>query len=193
MKIFNFNEELNNKVQKFKVQTAVFLAKSFAYIKIFLLFLILWFLLSGSKDYFMITCGIISITFTFIACTMGKIISPNSFILKPYFFKYIYFLIKNIITSSIQVMKIIYSEESFVDPGIMIVNISNLTDPDKVLFSNLITMTPGTFVISVEKNSFLIHAIDKSNLNFKKNNEIANLLEKMKEKNNIKYLKTKNN
>lgn len=193
MNIFSFNKELNNKVQKCKIQIMDFLTKGLAYIKIFLLLSILWLLFSGSKDYFMIACGIVSVILTFIICLIGKIISPNSFILKPYFFKYIYFLIKNIIISSIQVIKIIYSEKSFIDPEIMIVNISNLTNQDKVLFSNLITMTPGTFVISVEKNSFLIHAIDKSNLNFKKNNEITNLLKKMKETNNIKYLKTKNN
>ena len=190
MKIFE--KKINNKVQKYKIQIAVFLTKSLAYIKILLLLSILWFLFSGSEDHFMIICGIVSVAFTFVVCLIGKIVSSESFILKPYFFRYIYFLIKNIIISSIQVVKIIYSEKSFINPEIMIVNISNLTDQDKVLFSNLITMTPGTFVISVEKDSFLIHAIDKSNLNFKKNNEITNLLKKMKEKNNIKYLKTKN-
>ena len=178
--MITLKNKLNDRIQIHKIQIINFLVKSFAYTKIILLLSVLWFLFSGSKDYFMIICGIISVFFTFITCLIGKIISTESFVLRLYFLKYIFVLIKNIITSSFQLIKIIYSEKLLINPEMIIANTSNLTNQEKVLFSNSITMTPGTFVISVEKNSFLIHTIDKSCLNLKKNNEIANLLRKIK-------------
>ena len=66
------------------------------------------------------------------------------------------------------------------NPGTTIVNVSRLSNQEKVLFSNLITMTPGTFVIAVEGNNFLIHALNRNNLNFRNNYEITKLLKKMR-------------
>jgi multisubunit Na+/H+ antiporter MnhE subunit len=59
-------------------------------------------------------------------------------------------------------------------------NVSKLNDQEKVLFANLITMTPGTFVIAIEGDNFLIHALNRKDLEFKNNSEITKLLRKMR-------------
>ena len=89
---------------------------------------------------------------------------------------------KNIITSTIQIVKIIYSRKIVINPGTIIVNASRLNDQEKVLFANMITMTPGTFVIAVEGNNFLIHALNKDDLNFDKNNnkKMTELIKKIR-------------
>lgn len=156
------------------------LKQLYSYIKIFLLLVMLWVVLSGKKDLFLVVCGIISITITFIICIFGKIISPDAYVVKLSFFRYICILLKDIIVSSLQMVKVIYSEKLSIDPGTITMNVSKLTDQEKVLFANLVTMTPGTFVIAVNGDSFLIHALNRRDLEFRNNGEITMLLQKMR-------------
>lgn len=89
-------------------------------------------------------------------------------------------------------VKIIYAEKLKINPGTITMNVSKLTNQEKILFSNLITMTPGTFVIAVEGDNFLIHALNKDDLQFKDNREIKTLLQKMRsdaDENNNKDIK----
>ena len=156
--------ETNYAKQKFK-EIFKSLMVMINYMKIFALLAILWYIFSGSNDKFLLTCGAISVLTTFIICIFGKIISSDFYIIKFGFIKYIAILIKNIIT-----------------PGTTIVNASRLNDQEKVLFANMITMTPGTFVIAVEGNNFLIHALNKDDLNFDKNNnkKMTELIKKIR-------------
>ena len=173
--------ETNYAKQKFK-EIFKSLMVIINYMKIFALLAILWYIFSGSNDKFLLTCGAISVLTTFIICIFGKIISSDFYIIKFGFIKYIAILIKNIITSTIQIVKIIYSRKIIINPGTTIVNASRLNDQEKVLFANMITMTPGTFVIAVEGNNFLIHALNKDNLDFDKNNnkKMTELIKKIR-------------
>ena len=166
--------------QKKKKKILSILLDIFSYSKILALLCLLWFIFSGNRDLFLICCGIISVIMTFFICIRYKIISPDTYIVKLGFFKYIYRLLRDICISTIQMIKIIYSKNIQINPGTTIVNVSRLSNQEKVLFSNLITMTPGTFVIAVEGNNFLIHALNRNNLNFRNNYEITKLLKKMR-------------
>ena len=154
----------------------------YSYGKIILLFAILWVFFSGNSDPLMVSCGIFAVIFTFIVCLKAEIISLESYIIKVSFFKYVYVLLRDVIVSSIQMVKIIYADKLVIDPGTITINVGQLTDQEKVLFSNLITMTPGTFVIAIEGDNFLIHALNRRDLEFKNNKEITNLLQKMRNK-----------
>ena len=158
----------------------------FSYLKIFFLFICLWFVFSGNKDTFLVICGLISVITTFGCCMFFRIISPESYMIKLSFFRYAFTLLKDIILSSINVVKIILSEKLDINPGTISINTSNLTDQEKVLFANLITMTPGTFVIAIEGDNFLIHALNKNSLDFKDNKEMATLLKKMRHNGEMK-------
>ena len=151
-----------------------------AYFKITLLLTILWIFFSGNKDPLMISCGVIAIVFTVSVSIYTNIISSNSYIVKLTFFKYVWVLIRDVLYSSFKMVKIIYSEKLNVNPGTVMMNVKLLSDQEKVLFANLITMTPGTFVIAIEGDNFLIHALNKDDLEFKNNKEITTLLTKMR-------------
>lgn len=169
------------KIDKKKIKTNI--SNIISYTKILLLLCILWIVFSGSKDIFLITCGVISITFVFFLCIYLNIFSVKSYIIKLSFLRYVYFLFRDIILSTLKIINIVYSDKLKIDPGIIEINTERLTNQEKVLFSNLITMTPGTFVIAVEGNSFLIHALNREDLDFNNNKEISRLLTKMREKN----------
>ena len=156
------------------------LSNLFSYLKIFALICLLWALFSGSKDPFLVKCGIVSIIATFVLCIVGSIISPNSYVVRLGFFKYVFILLRDVVVSTLQMVKIIYSEKLNIDPGTITMNVSKLNDQEKVLFANLITMTPGTFVIAIEGDNFLIHALNRKDLEFKNNSEITKLLRKMR-------------
>ena len=90
---------------------------------------------------------------------------------------------RDVIISSIKMIKIVYSDKLNINPGTITMNVKRLTDQEKVLFANLITMTPGTFVIAINGDCFLIHALNKNDLEFKNNSEITALLKKMRGQN----------
>ncbi|GEM_PF-3038009 len=167
------------------------LSNLFSYLKIFALICLLWALFSGSKDPFLVKCGIVSIIATFVLCIVGSIISPNSYVVRLGFFKYVFILLRDVVVSTLQMVKIIYSEKLNIDPGTITMNVSKLNDQEKVLFANLITMTPGTFVIAIEGDNFLIHALNRKDLEFKNNNEITKLLKKMRGSDEKKELEDK--
>lgn len=167
------------------------LSNMFSYLKIFALICLLWALFSGSKDPFLVKCGIVSIVATFVLCIVGSIISPNSYVVRLGFFKYVFILLRDVVVSTLQMVKIIYSEKLNIDPGTITMNVSKLNDQEKVLFANLITMTPGTFVIAIEGDNFLIHALNRKDLEFKNNNEITKLLKKMRGSDEKKELEDK--
>ena len=152
----------------------------FNYVKIFALLALLWYIFSGSNDTFLLICGGISVLTTFIICIVGKVVSNDFYIIKFGFIKYIIILMKNISTSTIQIVKIIYSRKIIINPGTIILNTSKLNDQEKVLFANMITMTPGTFVIAVEGSNFLIHALNKNDLDFNNNKKMTELIKKIK-------------
>ena len=167
------------------------LSNLFSYLKIFALICLLWALFSGSKDPFLVKCGIVSIIATFVLCIVGSIISPNSYVVRLGFFKYVFILLRDVVVSTLQMVKIIYSEKLNIDPGTITMNVSKLNDQEKVLFANLITMTPGTFVIAIEGDNFLIHALNRKDLEFKNNSEITKLLKKMRGSDDKKELEDK--
>ena len=170
-------EKIFIKIDKKKVRTNI--NNFISYIKIFTLLAVLWIVFSGSKDKFLIVCGIISVVFSFIICKHLKLFSTNSYIIKLSFFRYLYKLFRDLISSSIKMIKIIYSNKLEINPSIVEINTEKLTNQEKVLFSNLITMTPGTFVIAVEGNNFLIHVLNRKDLSFENNKKILNLLKKI--------------
>ncbi|HJK87339.1 MAG TPA: Na+/H+ antiporter subunit E [Candidatus Megaira endosymbiont of Hartmannula sinica] len=76
--------------------------------------------------------------------------------------KYLFWLIKEIITSSISIIKIIILSKN--EPKYNITEIESFEDDFKnLLYANSITLTPGTITIDAINNSKLtIHAINNS-------------------------------
>ena len=157
--------------------------KYISYFKITLLLSLLWVFFSGNNDPLLICCGIFAIIFTVAISIYTNIIYADSYIVKVAFFKYVCILMRDVIISSIKMIKIVYSDKLDINPGTITMNVKRLTNQEKVLFANLITMTPGTFVIAINGDCFLVHALNRNDLEFKNNNEITALLKKMRGQN----------
>jgi multicomponent Na+:H+ antiporter subunit E len=102
------------------------------------------------------------LTFIF-ALKLGVIPKSNHFKLGSV--TYFIWLLKEIIMSSIAVVKISCRKNLSINPvfdnmGSMIKN--NVGD---VIYANSITLTPGTVTLSVDNKTFYVHALDKQFMN----------------------------
>lgn len=87
-----------------------------------------------------------------------KIISPLKII------RYSFWLIKEIIFSSIAVTKIIWSSQINIKPRIVEID-SYFKSPGLAsIYANSITLTPGTISIDTYDNKILVHALMPSNI-----------------------------
>lgn len=132
----------------------------------FLLMMGFWLILSGRYDLFHISMGIISI-FT-VLWFNAKLRNHNFFdepdhknvnfsLLRLFYF--IPFLVWEIISSSIRISYLIIHPQMPIKTGIIKfrTNLPNMAA--KVLLGNSITLTPGTVVLQIEKDEFLVHSL----------------------------------
>lgn len=76
------------------------------------------------------------------------------------FFKIIGVLIIEIIKSNIQVAKIVLNPKLPISPSFVKVPVKAKKDFNKVLYGNIITLTPGTLTVDVtDDNEYVIHAL----------------------------------
>ena len=160
--------------------TIAIIKNVYAYSKLIALLAFLWIIFSGSSKSFLVFCGFLSILITFVLCYAFKVISPKTYIIKISFFKYVFMLLRDVVISTKNMIKIIYSDNISINPGTLSVNTKKLNEQEKVMFSNLITMTPGTFVIATNGSEFLVHTLNRGDFNNDNNKELANLFNKMR-------------
>jgi multicomponent Na+:H+ antiporter subunit E len=83
--------------------------------------------------------------------------TPKSFFS---FFMFMFVFLFELIKSNFDVAKRVLSPSLPINPGIISVR-TKLTDPvARMLLANAITLTPGTFTIEMEGDTFFIHWID---------------------------------
>lgn len=139
-----------------------------------------WFLFSGSSSYFLISCGIIAVCVVFAVCKSARIFSNKIYVLKLAFIQYVILLLVDIVKSTINVVKMIYSDRIVINPGTFVLNADLLNNQERTMLSNLITMTPGTFVIAVNGNNFLVHALNCDK--FESNKELVSIFKKVRKR-----------
>ena len=71
-----------------------------------------------------------------------------------------FWLVAEIIKSSISVSKIAWSRNIRVYPSIEPIISVQTTELGCVVYANSITLTPGTVTLSMEDNKLLVHALD---------------------------------
>ena len=74
--------------------------------------------------------------------------------------RYCFWLMKEIITSSISVCKIAWSRNLHIQPIVSPVKSIQKQESAIIIYANSITLTPGTVTLSMEGNVLLVHAID---------------------------------
>ncbi len=83
------------------------------------------------------------------------------FLLIPWFLRYGWVLVKEIVKANVEVLKIILSPDMQPEPAIVYFDTELKTGLAKVLLANSITLTPGTITVSVEENRFCVHCLDR--------------------------------
>ena len=126
-----------------------------------LVFLIIWLGLTGIKSdlvyiFFAILTSVLVYYFAHQLSLLPK--KPNIDLLKS--IKYVFWLIAEIIKSSISVSKIAWRRNISIYPLLEpIISVQN-TELGVVIYANSITLTPGTVTLSTEDNKLLVHALD---------------------------------
>jgi multicomponent Na+:H+ antiporter subunit E len=75
---------------------------------------------------------------------------------------YFFWLLKEILMSSIAVVKIACRKDLKIQPILEPIKSIQKTDIGVVIYANSITLTPGTVTLSTEGNILLVHALDLS-------------------------------
>lgn len=93
--------------------------------------------------------------------------------------RYFLWLAKEIVLSTLAVVKLVWSPKIEVSPVIEWLPVSGKSSWQRVLFANSITLTPGTLCIELEKDQIQIHALFKRNIAAIKNAKMEEVIEQI--------------
>ncbi len=77
---------------------------------------------------------------------------------------YFIWLIKEIVVSSLGVMKIIWRRNLNLQPVFEWINSEQKNDTSLVIYGNSITLTPGTVTLNISNSMLLVHALEQSSI-----------------------------
>ena len=130
---------------------------------LFVSIFVFWFILSGLIAPFMLLLGLVSTAFVvYIINKMDLIdeeISFHNFNIMGLLL-YLPWLLKEIIISNIKVCLYIIMPNKKINPQIIKVKSSQISELGHVLYANSITLTPGTVTIDVDGDTFTVHTLD---------------------------------
>ena len=70
-------------------------------------------------------------------------------------------LIVEIVKSNINVAKIVLNPKMPIEPSFIRVPVRFKKDFNKVLYGNVVTLTPGTLTVDIDEDEYIIHALTK--------------------------------
>lgn len=133
---------------------------------LFLILAVFWLINSGHFDGLLLSLGLISVIGTMLINRRMEQVDGEyeppvllSLRLPPY----LLWLLKEIVISNIDVIRLIWQRRPAISPTMFKVTATQKTDVCKVLYANSITMTPGTVTLDVEGDTFLVHALTRAN------------------------------
>lgn len=127
---------------------------------------IFWLLLSGYIQPLLLSFGITSvIVVLFVLKRMDNVDQEN---LKTgtglRLIRYIPWLTGQIISSSLQVTRLIWGSADKVSPSLSKIKAGNIPPHRRALYANSITLTPGTLSVDLVDNEITVHALQKSSI-----------------------------
>lgn len=130
----------------------------------YILFLLLWILLNGQFTWEIFFFGIViaGAMYAFVCKFLDYSLELDILIVRklPYILWYVLVLIWEIVKSSIGAIKLAGSFRNEIDPVIVKFKTDLKTDVAKTVLANSITLTPGTITVALEKDEFIVHALD---------------------------------
>jgi len=130
----------------------------------YIVFLLLWILLNGQFTWEIFFFGLViaGAMYAFVCRFLEYSLELDILIIRklPYIIKYIVILVWEIVKSSIGAIKLAGSFRNQIDPVIVKFKTDLKTDIAKTVLANSITLTPGTITVALEKDEFIVHALD---------------------------------
>lgn len=125
-----------------------------------------WLLLSGYMQPLLLSFGAISVFLVVLVVKrmddVDQELKQLSFGLS--IFRYIPWLVKEIITSSINVTKLIWGSPKDLSPTLAKISLSKIPKEKRVLYANSITLTPGTLSLDIDKDEITVHALQATSI-----------------------------
>ena len=152
----------------------------------YLLFFLVWLILNGRVTVEICVFGafISAALFYFMCRFMDYSVRRERmlFRLVPWFGRYFWVLVEEIVKANVCVLKIILSPELQPEPALVYFDTELRTGAAKMLLANSITLTPGTITVSVEGNRFCVHCLDRELAEGMETSVFVELLKEMEEK-----------
>jgi len=121
----------------------------------------LWFALSGETAPMFLALGVLSVLFALWLSARLGILGRDA---SPYhravqLLLYLVWLVGEILKANIAVIARVLGPRHAIDPDLVRVKTQARSDLGKALFSNSITLTPGTVTVDIEGDIFSVHAL----------------------------------
>ena len=122
-----------------------------------------WLLWSGLYKPLLIGLGLFScVLTTYLATRMGFFRHQAVFQAIPQLPSYLWWLLKEIISSSLDVARVVLSPSLPVSPTIVRLKATSGSDSAQVILGNAITLSPGTVTIDVHEGELQVHCLTKA-------------------------------
>ncbi|NRA22968.1 MAG: Na+/H+ antiporter subunit E [Oleispira sp.] len=127
---------------------------------------IFWLLLSGYIQPLLLAFGIASvIVVLFVLKRMDDVDQEKQEIGTGLrLMQYLPWLIWQVITSSLQVTKLIWGSTDNLSPSVAKINAKNIPPKRRALYANSITLTPGTLSVDLVGDEITVHALQKTSI-----------------------------
>ena len=135
-----------------------------------------WLLLSGYLQPLLLSFGAISV---FLVVLVVKRMDDVDQELKQLsfgssIFRYVPWLLKEIMTSSMKVTRLVWGSPKDLSPTLAKISLSNIPKEKHVLYANSITLTPGTLSLDIDKDAITVHALQAASIDELKEGAMEN-------------------
>ena len=132
----------------------------------YLLFLFAWIIFNGKVTLEILIFGVIvaAVMLAFMCKFMDYSLKKEVNVYKKsiWFLAYVALLLREIVKANLAIIPKILTVEEEMEPIIVRFRTTLKSDFTKMLLANSITLTPGTFTISLENDEYVIHCLDTS-------------------------------
>jgi len=138
-----------------------------------LLLVALWLILSGHFEPLLLAIGAFSVGGVVALCLRLGIVDREGlpFHLAPRLMVYWLTLAVKIIRDNISVAYTIVRPKGRIEPGLVTISPELTTDLGRAIYANAITLTPGTYTLSIDHGSLLVHGLSKAVAQSEKSDE----------------------
>lgn len=151
----------------------------------YIIFFLIWIIFNGQFTWEIAAFGavIAGFMYLFICKFMGYKPSTDLLIAKKLFLvlQYVFVLITEIIKANYQVIRMITSSKYVPEPVVVRFKTNLKTTPARILLANSITLTPGTITVSLNKDEYVVHCLDKELADGMNSSVFVSLLERLEE------------